>query len=129
LHQPIEIVLGQSQSQLVQWDHGKQHVKPVNAPTGLWFSMALGPTQRDLRYEAKRASLCSGRGPAALPPGSDGICAMQHILDRTSHAKQTGIKGPRQAATVHPTRIISERAQPRERLMELSWFGAACRSY
>jgi len=27
LHQPIEIVLGQSQSQLVQWDHGKLHIE------------------------------------------------------------------------------------------------------
>jgi hypothetical protein len=27
LHQPIEIVLGQSQSQLVQWNHGKLHIE------------------------------------------------------------------------------------------------------
>ena len=27
LHQPIEIVLGQSQSQLVQRDHGKLHIE------------------------------------------------------------------------------------------------------
>jgi hypothetical protein len=27
LHQPIEIVRGQSQSQLVQWDHGKLHIE------------------------------------------------------------------------------------------------------
>jgi hypothetical protein len=27
LHQPVEIVSGQSQSQLVQWGHGKLHTK------------------------------------------------------------------------------------------------------
>jgi hypothetical protein len=27
VHQPLEIVLGQSQSQLVQWDHGKLHIE------------------------------------------------------------------------------------------------------
>jgi hypothetical protein len=40
LHHPIEIVVGQSQSQLVERGHGKLHVglNPGNAASGLWFS-------------------------------------------------------------------------------------------
>src|SRR3954468_10882090 len=40
LHQPVEIVSGQSQSQLIQWGHGKRSTKNKNAATGLWFSLS-----------------------------------------------------------------------------------------
>ena len=41
LHHPIEIVVGRSQSQLVERGHGKLHVglNPGNAASGLWFSI------------------------------------------------------------------------------------------
>ena len=46
LHQPVEIVSGQSQSQLVQWGHGKRSTKNKNAATGLWFSDCISPFRR-----------------------------------------------------------------------------------
>jgi hypothetical protein len=46
LHQPVEFVSGQSQSQLVQWGHGKCSAKNKNAATGLWFSDCISPFRR-----------------------------------------------------------------------------------
>ena len=46
LHQPVEFVSGQSQSQLVQWGHGKRSTKNKNAATGLWFSDRISPFRR-----------------------------------------------------------------------------------
>ena len=46
LHQPVEFVSGQSQSQLVQWGHGKRSTKNKNAATGLWFSDCISPFRR-----------------------------------------------------------------------------------
>ena len=46
LHQPVEFVSGQSQSQLVQWGHGKCSTKNKNAATGLWFSDCISPFRR-----------------------------------------------------------------------------------
>ena len=53
LHQPVEIVSGQSQSQLVQWGHGKLHIeKNKNAATGLWFSECISPFRRMPRRDS-----------------------------------------------------------------------------
>ena len=37
LHQQVELVSGQAESQLVQWGHGQLHRKNRNAATGLSF--------------------------------------------------------------------------------------------
>jgi hypothetical protein len=56
LHQPVEIVGGQSQSQLVQGGHGKLHIeKNKNAATGLWFSECISPFRRMPRPDSARA--------------------------------------------------------------------------
>ena len=57
LHQPVEIVSGQSQSQLVQGGHGKLHIeKNKNAATGLWFSECISPFRRMPRPDSAWAA-------------------------------------------------------------------------
>src|SRR4029078_1241319 len=56
LHQPVEFVSGQSQSQLVQWGHGKRSTKNKNAATGLWFSDCISPFRRMHRPDSAGAA-------------------------------------------------------------------------
>jgi hypothetical protein len=65
LHQPVEFVSGQSQSQLVQWGHGKCSAKNKNAATGLWFSDCISPFRR--MHPRARHAVDPAAGAAKAP--------------------------------------------------------------
>ena len=58
LHLPVEFVSGQSQSQLVQWGHGKRSTKNKNAATGLCFSACISPFRRMPRPDSSACASC-----------------------------------------------------------------------
>ena len=66
LHQPVEFVSGQSQSQLVQWGHGKRSTKNKNAATGLWFSDCISPFRRMHRPDSAGAAGAIFWGPVRV---------------------------------------------------------------
>ena len=66
LHQPVEFVSGQSQSQLVQWGHGKRSTKNKNAATGLWFSDCISPFRRMHRRDSAGAAGAIFWGPVRV---------------------------------------------------------------
>src|SRR4051794_11144586 len=55
----VEIVSGHSQSQLVQWGHGKRSTKNKNAATGLWFSDCISPFRRVHRPDSAGGGWCN----------------------------------------------------------------------
>ena len=59
LHQPVEIVVGQSQSKLIQRGHGKLHTKNLNAATGLWFRLQSSPFRRMHRPDSAGGGWCN----------------------------------------------------------------------
>jgi hypothetical protein len=65
LHQPVEFVSGQSQSQLqlVQGGHGKRSTKNKNAATGLWFSYRISPFRRMHTQRGAAGAIFWGAGP------------------------------------------------------------------
>ena len=66
LHQPVEFVSGQSQSQLVQWGHGKRSTKNKNAATGLWFSDCISPFRRMHRPDPAGGGGATPSGPVRV---------------------------------------------------------------
>ena len=66
LHQPVKFVSGQSQSQLVQWGHGKRSTKNKNAATGLWFSDCISPFRRMHRPDSAGAAGAIFWGPVRV---------------------------------------------------------------
>src|SRR3954468_1957322 len=73
LHQPVEIVSGQSQSQLIQWGHGKRSTKNKNAATGLWFSYRVPEILTLGRFPDARESDSTWRTQEVRHVGSDTI--------------------------------------------------------
>ena len=73
LHQPVEIVSGQSQSQLVQWGHGKCSTKNKNAATGLWFSDCISPFRRMRPAVTQRSPPGAIWADSGYTPGATGL--------------------------------------------------------
>jgi hypothetical protein len=110
LHQPVEFVSGQSQSQLVQWGHGKCSAKNKNAATGLWFSDCISPFRRmhpRARHAvdpapgaAKAAFSCSRASFWQRPPSPFRAQPQRHATDGGGHhGKEDGSTRPRLAAS------------------------------
>ena len=52
LHQPVEIVVGEAQSKLIERGHSKLHTKNWNAATELWFRLQSSPFRRMHRADS-----------------------------------------------------------------------------
>ena len=119
LHQPVEIVSGQSQSQSVQWGHGKRsHKKNKNAATGLWFSDCISPFRRVHRPDSSRGRLVQYFALRPLPPTLTvgRRCRRVRARRRVPARLQNGAGGNRleAAGIALPVRAVAGLAQVQE---------------
>jgi hypothetical protein len=109
LHQPVEIVSGQSQSQLVQWGHGKRSTKNKNAATGLWFSDCISPFRRMHRPDSAGGGCAIFWGPVRVTRSLEDLLLGQLELHLQPRPLRCGRRsGPKGFASGPPGMAIED---------------------